>query len=115
MQRIDDVTLEAVKGEYERIRADWEMGSGPRKVKTVNPALTDCHETSTSQGTVLLDSPEAKLLRRLHAQLGSWEKVGAKLELNKGLVWMVAKGKIQSPTVSAKLKGNYRQLWDEAR
>ncbi len=115
MQRIDDITLEDLKSEFERISTGGDGTAGHRTVRTVNPTLTDCHETSIPQDSALLDSPEAKLLRRLHQRWGSWGKVGAKLDLNKGLVWMVAQGKIQSPTVSAKLKGNHQQLWDEAR
>ena len=115
MRRIDNGTLETVKRQLERITADRESRSGPGARMTVNPTLTGCHEARTPQSSALLDSPEAKLLRRLYERLGSWEKVGAKLGLNKGLLWSVAKGKITSPSVSAKLKGSYRQLWDEAR
>lgn len=104
MQRIDDITFEDLKREFERISTDPGRTAGHRTVRTVNPTLTACHETSTPQGSVFFDSPEAKLLRRLHARWGSWEKVGAKLDLNKGLVWMVAQGKIKSPTVSEKVK-----------
>ncbi len=104
MRRIDDVTFEELKREFERISTDREGTPQHKTVRTVNPTLTDCHETSTPQGSVFFDSPEAKLLRRLHERWGSWEKVGAKLDLNKGLVWMVAQGKIKSPTVSEKVK-----------
>lgn len=55
-------------------------------------------------------SPEAKLLRELHAKLGSWKKVAARVGVNRGLAWMVATGKIQSPTVNAQLSRNFRQL-----
>ena len=106
---LDNGTLEKVKRHLERITADREMGSGPGARMTVNPTLTDLHETSTPQGSALLDSPEAKLLRRLYKRLGSWEKVGARLGLNRGLAWMVAKGKIKSPSVSAKLN-RFRHL-----
>ncbi len=76
---------------------------------TVNAALTD-HDEERDSVSSRLHSPEAKLLRELHAKLGSWEKVAARLGLNRGLAWMVANGRIQSPTVSAKLSQKIRQL-----
>ncbi|MDA2929328.1 hypothetical protein MYX84_05170 [Acidobacteria bacterium AH-259-O06] len=89
------------------------MKSGQAIEAAVNSALTDHHE-ETTLGNNESDSPEAKLLRRLHANLGSWEKVAARVKLNRGLIWMVAHGKIKSPSVSAKLNRNYRQLWESS-
>ena len=76
---------------------------------TVNSALTD-HDEELDSVSSRLHSPEAKLLRELHAKLGSWEKVAARVGVNRGLAWMVATGKIKSPTVSARLSRNFRQL-----
>ena len=76
---------------------------------TVNAALTahDVERDSVNSG---LHSPEAKLLRELHVKLGSWEKVGTRVGVNRGLAWMVATGKIQSPTVSTKLSLDFRPV-----
>jgi len=80
---------------------------------TVNSALID-HDEDRDSVNSGLHSPEAKLLRELHAKLGSWEKVAARVGVNRGLAWMVANGKIQSPTVSAQLSRNFRQLWESS-
>ena len=76
------------------------------KTTPVNAPLTGRHEDSVP-GRQSDASPEAELLIRLHAQLGSWEKVAVRLGVNRGLVWMVAHGKIVSPTVSRRLNRDY--------
>ena len=84
-----------------------------RTEMVVNSALTDHVEEQDSVNS-RLHSPEAKLLRELHAKLGSWEKVAARVGVNRGLAWMVATGKIKSPTVSEKLSRNFQQLGESS-
>ena len=79
----------------------------------VNSALTDHVEEQDSVNS-RLHSPEAKLLRELHAKLGSWEKVAARVGVNRGLAWLVANGKIQSPTVSARLSRDFRPVGESS-
>ena len=83
------------------------------KTTPVNAPLTGRHEDSVP-GRQSDASPEAELLRRLHAQLGSWANVAARLGVNRGLIWMVAHGKVNSPTVSRRLSRDYCRLWESS-
>ena len=52
---------------------------------------------------------QARTLQRLHHESGSWSKLAAELDLNRGLLWKVAYGQIRnSPKVRKALR---RRTW----
>ncbi len=52
---------------------------------------------------------QARTLQRLYRESGSWAKLAAELDLNRGLLWKVAQGQIRhSPKVRKALR---RRTW----
>jgi len=53
---------------------------------------------------------QARTLERLYRESGSWSKLAAELDLNRGLLWKVAQGQIRnSPKVRRALR---RRTWE---
>jgi len=79
-----------------------------------NP-LNDNASVTSGDGAIVKSSGnqqptrQARTLQRLHQAAGSWSKLAAELDLNRGLLWKVAYGQIRnSPKVRRALR---RRTW----
>ena len=84
--------------------------------KIADNPLNDNASVTSGDGAIAKSSGsqqptrQARTLQRLYRESGSWAKLAAELDLNRGLLWKVAYGRIQhSPKVRRALR---RRTWN---
>ncbi len=75
-----------------------------------NPSVTSGDTAIAKSSGNQQPTRQARTLQRLYRESGSWAKLAAELDLNRGLLWKVAYGQIRnSPKVRKALR---RRTWE---